>query len=85
MRPDGAANIPDEIQAHITDDDTYGEHNDKYDTTTFLVTGGQRLAESFSQSELEFIEGGEYVDEDYTYQPAYVRQRDGDFPNFTNI
>jgi hypothetical protein len=82
IRPEDESDVPQVIVEHITDDDTYSEFNDKYDSTTYLVTGGERLDEPFPQSELERIEGGEYVDEDFSYQPAYVRQRDGDFTDF---
>ncbi|MFW6436667.1 MAG: hypothetical protein ACOCYZ_03435 [Halococcoides sp.] len=80
--PDGASDVPDVIRDNITEEDTYSDFNNKYDTTTYLVTDGQRLADPFPQSDLERLAGGEYIDEDYTYQPAYVRQRDGDFPDF---
>lgn len=82
VRPEDESEVPQVIKDHITEDDTYSEYNDKYDTTTYLVTDGKRLDEPFPQSELERIEGGEYVDEGFRYQPAYVRQRDGDFPDF---
>lgn len=64
------------------DDDTYSDFNDKYHTTMYLVTGGDLLDDPFPQSDLEHIEGVEYIDEDFSYQPAYVRQRDEDFPEF---
>lgn len=82
IHPEDESDVPQVIQDHITEDDTYADYNDKYDVTTFLVTEGKRLDEPFPQSELEQIEGGEFVDEDFSYQPAYVRQRDGDFPDF---
>ena len=82
IRPKDKSDIPQAIQDNITEDDTYSDYNDKYDVTTFLVTDGKRLDEPFPQSELERIEGGKFIDEDFSYQPAYVRQRDGDFPDF---
>ena len=82
IRPEDESDVPQVIKDHITEDDTYSDYNDKYDTTTYLVADGKRLDEPFPQSELERIEGGEYVDEGFRYQPAYVRQRDGDFPDF---
>ncbi|SNZ12107.1 hypothetical protein SAMN06269185_1499 [Natronoarchaeum philippinense] len=82
IRPDDESDVPQSIRDHITVDDTYSDYHDKYDTTTFLVTNGERLDESFPQSDLERLEGDEYVDEDFSYQPAYVRQRSGDFPDF---
>ena len=81
IRPEDESDVPQSIKKHITDDDTYSDFNDKYDTTTYLVTDGERLDEPFPQSDLLRIEGDEYVDENYSYQPAYVRQRDGDFPD----
>jgi len=80
--PKNESDVPQVIQEHITEDDTYSDHNKKYDVTTFLVTDGKQLNKPFPQSELEQIEGGEFVDEDFSYQPAYVRQRDVDFPDF---
>jgi len=82
LRPEDESDVPQEMKDHITDDDTYSDFNEKYDTTTYLVSGGKRLDEPFPQSELERIQGGEYIDEDYSYQPAYIRKRDGDFPEF---
>src|SRR6056297_2190367 len=41
-----------ELLRHITDDDTYEDYNDQLDTTTFVVTDGERLEEPFSQTEL---------------------------------
>lgn len=82
IRPEDESDVPQVIKDNITEDDTYSDFNDKYDTTTFLVTDGRRLDESFPQSDLMRIEGKEYVKEDFSYQPAYVRQREGDFPNF---
>jgi len=82
IRPEDESDVPQAIQDHITEDDTYSDYNEKYDVTTFLVTDGKRLDEPFPQSKLERIEGGEFIDEDFSYQPAYVRQRDDDFPDF---
>lgn len=82
INPEDKSDVPQEIQDHITDDDTYSDYHEKFDVTTFLVTDGKELDEPFSQSELERIEGGECVDADFSYQPAYVRQRNGDFPDF---
>lgn len=74
--------MPQVIQDYITDANTYSDYHEKYDTTTSLVTGGQRFDEPFPQSELEKIERGEYINEDLSYQPVYVRHRNGDFPSF---
>lgn len=82
IRPEDESDVPQAIQDHITADDTYSEYNEKYDVTTYLVTDGKRVDVPFSQSKLERIEGGEFINEDFSYQPAYVRQRDGDFPDF---
>ena len=82
IRPENESDVPQAIQDHITEDDTYSDYHEKYDVTTFLVTDGKRLDEPFPQSKLERIEGGEFIDENFSYQPAYVRQRDEDFPDF---
>jgi len=82
IRPENESDVPQAIQDHITGDDTYSDYHEKYDVTTFLVTDGKRLDEPFPQSKLERIEGGEFIDENFSYQPAYVRQRDEDFPDF---
>jgi len=82
ISPDDESDVPRSIRDHITEDDTYSDYNDKYDTTTYLATDGERLEEPFPQSELKRLDGDEYVAENFSYQPAYVRQRDGDFPDF---
>ena len=82
LRPEDESDVPQVLKDNITEADTYSDYNDKYDTTTYLVEDGRRLDEPFCQSELERLQGGTFVDENYSYQPAYVRQRDGDFPDF---
>ena len=82
LRPEDESDVPQVLTDNITEADTYSDYNDKYDTTTYLVEDGRRLDEPFCQSELERLQGGRNVDENYSYQPAYVRQRDGDFPDF---
>ena len=71
-----------EFLKHISSTDDYGDYNDELDTTTFIVTGGRRLADPFSQSELRKLSGAGHIDENYSRQPAYVIQRPGDFPKF---
>jgi hypothetical protein len=82
IRPNDESDVPQLIKDSISEDDTYSDYHDKYDITTYLAVDGQRLDEPFPQSDLERLEGGEYVDDDFSYQPAYVRQRNGDFPGF---
>lgn len=82
IRPENESDVPQAIQDHITEDDTYSDYYEKYDVTTFLVTDGKRLDEPFPQSKLERIEDGEFIDENFSYQTACVRQRNEDFPNF---
>ena len=71
-----------EFLRHVPDADTYSEYYDELDTTTFIVTEGQRLADPFPQSELEKLSGNGSVSENFSRQPAYVVQRPGDFPDF---
>lgn len=66
---------------HITDADTYDEYHEQLDTTTFIVTNGERLDEPFSQSDLALLSGKGHVSENYSRQPAYVIHRPGDFPH----
>lgn len=66
---------------HITDADTYSDYYDQLDTTTFIVTDGQRLTDPFPQSELKKLSGSGSVSEDFSRQPAYVVQRPDDFPD----
>lgn len=80
LDPDGDA--AEEFLQHITDADTYSDYNDRLDTTTFVVTDGEALDDPFPQSELRKLADSEPIDEDYSYQPAYVVQRPGDFPDF---
>lgn len=81
--PDENTAAAEELLQHITDDDTYGEYNDVLDTTTFVVTDGERLDEPFPQTELRKLSGDGTIDEGYSRQPAYVIQRQGDFPDFS--
>lgn len=80
INPDDKTAAAQNFVEHITDADTYEEYNEKLDTTTFIVTHGERFEEQFSQSELELLSGEGYVSENYSYQPAYVIPRPGDFP-----
>lgn len=82
LDPDENTEAVEEFVQYITDADTYSEYHDQLDTTTYIVTNGERFDEPFSQSELRKLSDGESIDEDYSYQPAYVVQRPGDFPNF---
>jgi len=82
LDPDEDTPGVEEFVRNIPEADTYSDYNERLDTTTFLVRDGERLDEPFSQSELRKLDGGEPIDEDYSYQPAYVRQRPGDFPDF---
>lgn len=79
--PDENSAEAEELVQHITDDDTYGEYHDVLDTTTFVVTDGERFNEPFPQTELRKLSGDGTIDEGYSRQPAYVIQRQGDFPD----
>lgn len=50
INPEDESDVPQVIQDHITDDDTYSDYNEEFDVTTFLVTDGQELNEPFPQS-----------------------------------
>jgi hypothetical protein len=80
--PDENTAAADELIRYVTDADTYSDYNDRLDTTTFVVTGGEQLDEPFPQSELQKLSGKGTVSEEYSRQPAYVVQRKGDFPDF---
>jgi len=71
-----------ELREHISDTDTYSDYNDELDTTTFLVSEGEELKTPFHQSDLTVISTGNAVSEDLSRQPAYVKQRPGDFADF---
>ena len=71
-----------ELLQHITEADTYSEYHDKLDTTTFVVTDGERLDDPFPQTELRKLSGDGTIDKGFSRQPAYVYQRPGDFPDF---
>ena len=71
-----------ELRGHISDTDTYSDYNDELDTTTFLVSEGEELKTPFHQSDLTVISTGNAVSEDLSRQPAYVKQRPGDFADF---
>jgi len=82
LDPDEDTEGIEEFIEHITDDDTYSDYHDRLDETTFIVRGGEEIDEPFSQSELRKLSTGDPIDEDYSYQPAYVVSRPGDFPEF---
>ena len=82
LNPDENKAEAEELLKHITEDDRYGEYNDKLDTTTYVVTDGERLNEPFPQTELQKLSGEGTIDEGFSRQPAYVIQRPGDFPDF---
>lgn len=82
INPDENSVEAEKLVQHITDDDTYGEYHDVLDTTTFIVTDGERLKEPFPQTELQKLSGEGTIDDGYTRQPAYVIQRPDDFPDF---
>lgn len=82
LNPEENMEKAEELLKYITDNDTYEDYNDRLDTTTFVVTDGERLDESFSQTKLEKLSGDGNIEAGFSRQPAYVVQRDGDFPNF---
>lgn len=82
VNPTDGNDVAERLREHITPDDTYEEYNDELDTTTFLATHGERIDEPFHQSELRKLSGAGPVAENYSRQPAYVKQRPGDFPDF---
>lgn len=71
-----------EFVRHVSETDTYSDHNDEMDETTYVVAEGERLEEPFPQSRLRLLFGDGTVAENYSRQPAYVVQRPGDFPDF---
>ena len=85
LEPDEETDRLEKLLEHISDADTYDNYNDELDTTNYIVTGGKRLEEPFPQSELRKLADGDPIDENYSRQPAYVRQRRGDFPDFSSF
>lgn len=81
LDPDENTTAAEEFVQNITDSDTYSEYYDQLDTTTFIVTDGEELDEPFPQSELRKLSDCSPIDMNYSRQPAYVVQRDGDFPD----
>lgn len=79
LNPDEKTDSVASLVEHISDTDDYADYFELLDTTTFLVTGGRALAEPFPQSELRKLSDGTPIAENYSRQPAYVYQRDGDF------
>jgi hypothetical protein len=82
LNPDENTEEAEELARHISEDDTYSDHSDKLDTTTYIVTEGERLDEPFPQTELKKISGDGNIEGGYSRQPAYVHQRPDDFPDF---
>ncbi|QSW97651.1 YbaB/EbfC family nucleoid-associated protein [Haloterrigena alkaliphila] len=64
----------------VSDDDTYSQHNSppegyaRLDRTNYLVEDCRALEEPFHFTELHKLSDGTPLDEDYSYQPAYVYQ-----------
>jgi len=83
LEPDENTDGVEKFLDNISEEDTYENYNDQLDTTTYIVTGGERLDEPFPQSELRKLADGDNIDQGYSRQPAYVRQRQGDFPDVT--
>lgn len=81
VNPVDGDDVAERLREQISPADTYEQYNDELDTTTFLATHGERVAEPFHQSELQKLSGNGAIAENYSRQPAYVIHRPGDFPD----
>ena len=79
LDPDPESQEAEEFRKHISENDTYSEHNDELDATTYIVEHGKKLDEPFSMTELRKVSDNAPIDENFWRSPAYVFHRDGDF------
>lgn len=79
--PDPESAEAEAFRRHISENDTYGEYNDELDETTYIVEGGRELESPFPMTELRKVRNDEPIDEGFWRSPAYVFQRERDFPS----
>lgn len=80
--PSDGTDVTERLREHVSPKETYEEYADRLDTTTFLASHGERLSDPFHQSELRKLSGDGSVAETFSREPAYVKQRPVDFPDF---
>lgn len=79
--PDPDSEKAKKFRQHISESDTYSDHNDELDKTTYIVKQGQKLEDPFPMTDLRKVKNNEPIDEGFWRSPAYVFQRnDDDFP-----
>jgi len=79
--PDPDSTEAEEFRNHISKNDTYSDHNDELDKTTYIVRQGMELGDPFPMTELRKVSNNEPIDDGFWRSPAYVFQREGDFSN----
>lgn len=79
INPDPESDDVERFRDNISKEDTYAEHNEALDTTTYIVEHGRKLEKPFPMTELRKVSDNERVDEEFWRSPAYVFQREGDF------
>lgn len=80
LNPDPTSAEAEKFRSHISERDTYSEHNAELDKTTYLVEHGQKLDEPFPMTDLIKVSDNEPVSPDFWWgAPAYVFHRDDDF------
>lgn len=80
LNPDPTSEKVEKFRKHITEHDTYSEHNSELDTTTYIVEDGKKLDEPFPMTDLIKVSNNEPVKAGFWWgAPTYVFQRDGDF------
>jgi len=80
LNPDPTSAEAKKFRNHISEQDTYSEHNDELDKTTYIVEQGRKLDEPFPMTELIKLSDNEPVSPGFWRgAPAYVFHRDEDF------
>ncbi|MDL0140301.1 hypothetical protein PNP85_12390 [Halobacterium salinarum] len=77
--PDSDSTEAEDFRKHISQNDTYSDHNDELDKTTYIVRQGMELDDPFPMTELRKVSDSEPIDAGFWRSPAYVFQREGDF------
>lgn len=80
LDPDPESKEAEKFRKHISESDTYHEHNEELDTTTYIVEHGHELDDPFPMMELVKLSDGEPVSPDFWRgAPTYVFHREQDF------
>jgi len=80
LNPNKNSKKAEKFREHISEGDTYSEHREELDTTTYIVEQGQKLDEPFEMTDLIKVSDKEPVSPGFWRSaPTYVFHRDQDF------